>query len=902
MQDQSELKDNLGSLNAAPLVSKIVAFCCRRARSVLLLAASLAGFALIYVVDHIAIDTDSTKLISPDLPWRQRETRFDANFPQGVDQIVVVVDAVTPELAERAAALLTEHLSARSEQFRAVRRPDGGVFFNRNGLLFLSVGDVSKAIDELIGAQPLLGSLSQDPSLRGFMGLLSTGLLGVEEGETTLEDLAKPMAALSKTLRGVLTGRAAPLSWRSLITGKPEDPRELRRLIIVQPIMDFSALSPGAAASDAIRAEAAALGLLPSNGVRVRLTGPVPLADEEFSTVTDGAVLNAILTGAAVVLLLWLALRSPQIILSILLTLVVGLLCTAAFGLAVTGPLNLISVAFAVLFVGLGVDFGIQFCVRYRTERHARGQLQDSLTATGSSIGKPLALAATSTAAGFYAFLPTDYRGVSELGLIAGTGMFIAFLLSITLLPALIKLVAPQGETSDIGFRFLAPIDRIVVGRRQIILGVSALMAAGSAVLLPFLTFDFNPINLKSPKVESVATLLDLMKDPNTTPNTIDVLAPSLAKAEALSAKLSALPEVSQTITLQSFVPSEQQAKLTLIEDAADLLGGTFNPTEVKQEPTDAENRQALAATARALRTAAAGATRTEGSEAASQLADLLDRLATGEETYRIAATDALVPGLKTLLNQVRTSLTAESISVDKLPIELVRDWIGRDARARIQVFPKGDANDNAILRHFTQAVLAVAPDATGAPISVQESSRTIVRAFQQAGFWALLSITVLLIVVVRRIRDVLLTLIPLFFAGVLTLATCVVAGQPINFANIIALPLLFGIGVAFNIYFVMAWRSGARDILQSGLTRAVFFSALTTATAFGSLWFSNHPGTASMGKVLTVSLAWTLLTTLFFLPALLAQFGDRQRSGTAGPYQLTPAPRTDLPEQPTAT
>jgi hopanoid biosynthesis associated RND transporter like protein HpnN len=862
----------------------------------------LAGFAFIYVADHIAIDTDSTKLISPDLPWRQREARFDADFPQSLDQIVVVVDAVTPELAERAAALLTERLSLRSELFRTVRRPDGGAFFNRNGLLFLSVPDVSKATDELIAAQPLLGSLSQDPSLRGFMGLLSTSLLGVEEGEATLEDLAKPMAALSKTLQGALTGTVVPLSWRSLVTGKAQDPRELRRLIIVQPVLDFSALAPGAAASDAIRTEAAALGLLPSNGVRVRLTGPVPLGDEEFATVSDGAALNGILTAAAVVLLLWLALRSPRIILSVLLTLIVGLLCTAAFGLAVIGPLNLISVAFAVLFVGLGVDFGIQFGVRYRTERHAHGQLQDALTATGGGIGKPLALAAASTAAGFYSFLPTDYRGVSELGLIAGTGMFIAFFLSITLLPALIKFVAPHGEISEIGYRFLAPVDRIVVERRKTILRISALMAAGSILLLPGLTFDFNPINLKSPKVESVATLFDLMKDPNTTPNTIDVLAPSLAEAEALSARLSRLPEVSQTITLRSFVPGEQQKKLALIADAADLLSGSFDGTEVKPEPTDAENRQALAATARSLRAAAAGAKGTEGSEAASQLADLLDRLATGEKTLRDRATDALVPGLKTLLSQVRTSLTAEPISVDKLPIELVRDWIGTDGQARIQVFPKGDANDNATLRHFTQAVLAVAPDATGAPISIQESSRTVVRAFQHAGIWAFLSITVLLILVVRRIRDVLLTLIPLFLAGILTLGTCVVIGQPINFANIIALPLLFGIGVAFNIYFVMAWRSGARDILQSSLTRAVFFSALTTATAFGSLWFSNHPGTASMGKVLTVSLAWTLITTLFFLPALLAQCGTGQRLRTAGPYQSIRAQGKDLPEQPTTT
>ena len=877
VQHPPAVKGSSEPLNTTSLVARTVAFCCKRALSVLVLAALLSGAALVYVADHIAIDTDSTKLISPDLPWRQREARFDADFPQGLDQIVVVVDAATPELGERAAALLAERLSARPELFRTVRRPDGGEFFSRNGLLFLSPEEVSKATNDLIAAQPMLGSLSQDPSLRGFMTLLSTTLLGVEQGEAKLMDLAKPMAALSKTVQGALTNTAVPLSWRSLITGDPSDPRELRRIIIVQPVLDFSALAPGAAASDAIRAEAAALGLSSSDGVRVRLTGPVPLGDEEFATLADRAVLNGILTATAVILLLWFALRSPRIILSVLLTLTAGLIFTAAFGLAVVGPLNLISVAFAVLFVGIGVDFGIQFGVRYRRERHALGQLADALIVAGASIGKPLALAAASTAAGFYAFMPTDYRGVAELGLIAGTGMFIAFVLNITMLPALIKLVAPKGEKSSVRSPFLAPVDRIVAERRRIILGASALIAAVSLALLPRLTFDFNPINLKSPMVESVATLFDLMKDPNTTPNTIDVLAPSLADAEALSAKLSALPEVSQTITLQSFVPGDQQKKLALITDAADLLSGTFDAISVKPDPTDAETRQALQSTARSLRAAAEASKDKEGSTGAIQLADLLDQLAAGDVAARDRATDALVPGLKTLLGQIKTSLTAQTVTVNTLPADLVRDWIGTDGRARIQVFPKGDANDNATLQRFTQAVLAVAPDATGAPISIQESGRTIVRAFQQAGAWAFLSITVLLLLVVRRIRDVVLTMIPLFFAGLLTLGTCAAIGQPINFANIIALPLLFGIGVAFNIYIVMAWQSGGQDILQSSLTRAVFFSALTTATAFGSLWLSSHPGTASMGKLLMISLGWTLVTTLFFLPALLAQFGTRK-------------------------
>jgi predicted RND superfamily exporter protein len=236
----------------------------------------------------------------------------------------------------------------------------------------------------------------------------------------------------------------------------------------------------------------------------------------------------------------------------------------------------------------------------------------------------------------------------------------------------------------------------------------------------------------------------------------------------------------------------------------------------------------------------------------------------------RERAREAIVPGLVVTLAQLRDALQAETVTLASLPADLKRDWMAPDGRARVEVFPKGDANDNAALQRFTAAVRQVAPDATGTTVGIQESSRTIVKAFLQAGLWALLSITILLALALRRVADVLLTLAPLTLAGLVTLGTCVAIDLPLNFENIIALPLLFGIGVAFSIYFVMAWRSGAANLLQSSLTRAVLFSALTTGTAFGSLWYSHHPGTASMGKLLALSLAYTLVASLLFLPALL--------------------------------
>jgi hopanoid biosynthesis associated RND transporter like protein HpnN len=853
------------------VVERIVALCSGMPARVaaLCIALGIAGF--VYTVLNFNMDTDSTKLISAAVDWRVREIHFDKLFPQQVNLILVVVDGQTPELAEAGTAALADALAKQKKNFSLVRRPDGGAFFNQNGLLFLSYEDVKATTEQMIAAQPFLGPLAADPSLRGIMDSLKTALKGVSRGQARLDDLRRPIGGFGDTLEKIVDGKSAFLSWRSLITGAKPSPQEVRRFIEVKPVLDFAALEPGDSATNAIRSTAAALHLTPQNGVRVRLTGPVPLSDEEFATLADRAALMLGAMLLAVLATLWAAVRSFRIIGAILITLVVGLMITMALGLYIAHVFNIISIAFVALFVGIGVDFGIQFCVRYRAERHAEDDLRPALILAARGVGTPLALAAAATAAGFFSFLPTSYVGVAELGLVAGIGMIVAFLLCVTLLPALLMLFKPYGEPEGIGFAFFETIDRIMVSHRGQVLAGAGALAAVALILVTFVKFDFNPLDLRSAKTESVSTILDLMKDPQTSPNTIDVLAPNLDAARALSRKLSDLHLVGQAITLADFVPTDQQRKLALISDANMLLDSTINPFSIRTEPSDSEVVASLNATAASLHEVAA---KTQGAAAAeaSRLADTLTRLARAAPSLRARAKAALVPGLKTMLAQMSASLQAAPVTINSMPRDLVDDWIARDGTARIQVFPSDTSGSNVSLTQFSKAVLKLAPDATGAPISIRESGTTIVDAFIEAGVLSFMVITILLILVLRRARDVLLTIIPLVLTGLLTLGTSVAIGLQLNFANVIALPLLFGIGVAFNIYFVMAWRAGQMDLLQSSLTRAVIFSALTTASGFGSLWLSSHPGTASMGELLMISLGWTLATTLFFLPALMGE------------------------------
>src|SRR5262245_40839468 len=615
------------------------------------------------------------------------------------------------------------------------------------------------------------------------------------------------------------------------------------------------------------------------------------MEDEEFSSVADGALRNLLLTLSAVLLLLWIGLRSGRIIFAVVICLLVGFAVTAALGLALVGALNPISIAFAVLFVGIGVDFGIQVAVRYRRERHLNNLLTPALDAAAHAIAKPLTLAAAATAAGFYSFLPTDYRGVSELGLIAGNGMLIAFITSITVLPALLMLLRPPPEPEPIGYRELAPVDRFMARHRKSILVLTALGVMAGLPLFQYLNFDFNPLNLRSAKVESVATLLELMRDPAMTPTAIDVLAPSLEDAEGTAKRLDRLPEVSGTLTVKSFVPDRQDEKLATVADAADLLGPTLNAPQTDPAPTDAETQSALNEASAAFRDLP-----DQPADAASRkMASALKALADADAARRAAVANALLVGLKFQLDEIRASLHPQRSALEMLPGDWRRDWITADRRARIEVRPKGNQNDNAAMRRFATAVSAVAPEATGLPILVQESADTVVRAFIQAATLALISITVILFLVLRRVSDVLVTLVPLLLAAVVTLEFTVLLGLPLNFANIIALPLLLGVGVAFKIYYVLAWRAGETSLLASSLTRAVLFSAMTTATAFGSLWLSHHPGTSSMGKLLSLSLVTTLAAAVLFQPILMGpprQAREQSREPQAELVAAAPAGR----------
>jgi hypothetical protein len=566
-------------------------------------------------------------------------------------------------------------------------------------------------------------------------------------------------------------------------------------------------------------------------------------------------------------------------------TLVMGLVWTAAFAVFAIGKLNLISVAFAVLFIGLSVDFGIHFGLRYQEAIRKGSDPGAALRESAESVGGAMTLCAVAAAISFFSFLPTAYRGLAELGVIAGAGMFVALFSNLTVLPAWLACAPLRAGQPDTGRRNFSLLPtRWIQGHPRAVLSGALILAMLAALVLPRARFDFDPLNLRDAKTESVATYLDLIKGDDDGPYSVTALAKNVDDAKALGEKLGRLKEVRETRTIADYVPADQAEKLDIVQTMALFLSPALMPGNRMAAPSPAENHAALAEVHNRLMALATGTKDRQLQSDAERLTTAIDALG-GADATDAAITDMqerLLSGLPQRLDYLRQSLMAEPVAIASLPDDLRAREIASDGRTRIEIYPRENLTDRHALRDFVDAVRTVAPNATGGPIIILEAGDAVVAAFRDAGIIAVSCIAALLFVILRNVRDVLFVFAPLVLATLLMVVASVSLNLPFNFANVIVLPLLFGLGVANGIHMVLRGRHEARDreVFDTSTPRAVVFSALTTIGSFGSMAISSHPGTASMGILLTIAITLTLVCTLVLLPALMAVWGGGHPPG----------------------
>lgn len=870
-------------------------FTYRHAGRVLIISLLLTGGSLYYTVEHLGFNTSTHDMLSAELPFRQTYHVFENAFPQYLNNILVVIDGETPETARNAAKRLAKRLRKQPKLFKSVYLPRANRFLEEHALLFLKQDKLEQMSENLAEIQPFLGKLTHDPSLRGLFSMLASAVDAVKGGDKV--EITPILIQIREALQANIKQRRYRLSWEEMMQdeGKVSDQRQ--QFILIQPHMNFGKLLAAKPAMQAIRTATDDLHLDAEHGLKVRLTGSVPLAYDELISVSHGAKTAAIFALLLVGIVLTVGLGSFRLVAATLICLLTGLSLTAAFATFAIGHLNLISVAFAVLYIGLGVDYAIHLSLCYRELEDKGVAPETAMRQSVQDVGGSLVLCALTTAVGFYCFVPTAYTGISELGIISGTGMFISLIVTLTLLPSILHLWPAKNHdrptvvsTGTATTGWLYAFDRWLEHSGRFVLILTLLLSVGATWLLMQVRFDYNPINLRDQKSESVITYKDLIARHTISPSSIMVMTRNADDAHKMEQRIGKLQSVDKAISIFDFIPHEQNNKLDMIDDMALILGpGTSDRPEAP--PTASEQITAMHKLDHSL-TKYLHATSSGNTDVfralRKTLSTFLGKIEAEEPSARATSLSklktSLLDTLPATLNFLRTALRTQTINESNIPESLRRRWVSPNGTYRIEVTPKEDIGNIHALRRFVAQVRTIAPDATGAPIFTLEAGNAVIHAFRQASITALILITLLLILLLRSVKDVLLALLPLILAGMLTGAAAVLLGIPLNFANVIALPLLLGIGVDSGIHMVQRFRfmqmKGSTDhhLLATSTSKAVILSALTTICGFGNLSFSAHQGTASMGQLLTLGIGFTLICTLFVLPVFLNHFAARTK------------------------
>lgn len=841
----------------------LVKLACLRPWMTLLVLGLLAVAALWISLSRLTVDTSTEDMLSPDLPFRMAAYDLRQAFPAQGSTLVIVIKGPSSAIADRAAQTLSTWMSARPELFDNVFYPEGDPFLRQHGFLYLTPDELAEQIDRLASAQGLLGTLAADPSLVGLSDVLLQALQ--QGGGEQLGDLVPAMVQMARTAEALAAGKPSLLSWRSLLAEEEEVQGEGLRIVLAQPALDYASLAPAKAAMEAVYAAAEELDLA-AEGVTIGLTGKPALRADELRSIRGNIAGIGLLSFALVGFILWRGLGSGRAAASVGLLLILGLALTAGFATLVVGRLNILSVAFAVLFIGLSVDYAIHTLLRLE-EYRAKGHGLSQAAVMAARIQAPaLWLCALSSVIAFLAFLPTDYIGLAELGIISAGGIGIALLLCFTLLPATFIVMKVPPLKANFG-RHAARLERFLARRRVVVLSLAGLLALGCVGLMTQLTFDNDPLSLRDPDSPSVKVLTDIQNDHRAGFYRAEALLPNLAEAQVLARRLRALPQVDSVITLESFVPSEQEEKLFQLGDASFLLAPLIYPAPPAPPPGNEERLAAVGGLVNGLRAAP--------DELIGKAAGLSAALALFLETpERLPELEAALMGdLTQELANLRAALTAGPVSLGDLPLSLSSRYLAADGQALVVVRPEQDLRDPFARAAFVDAVRGVWPEVSGEAVTIVEAGQAVIEAFTEASILAFVLVALLVFAVLRRLSDSLAALLPLVLAALYCGGLAVLLGIPLNFANVIVLPLLFGLGIDSGLHLVVRRREVPNaPLLDNATPRAVLVSALTTLASFGALSLSEHPGTASMGLLLMLALASVLFAVFLVLPALIGR------------------------------
>jgi len=843
------------------LLSRWVSWVAGHAGLTILVVGMLSVVCGYISLTRFAMNSELSDLIDQSAPWRVDFDRFEASFPDLVRTAVVVVDSSSLRDLEATTDALLAGLEQHSEKFTAVAAPGSEPFFRDHALLYMSVDELDDMTDRLAEAQPWLTTVAEDASLRGVLSLLADGV----ENDPP-EGFDRVVGLLSESATGALAGESAEIAWSDELFGVEE---RLYQLVYLKAgEIDGEVLSDAEVVA-ALRDVVASLDI--PVGSAVRLTGELPLQHEELEAAVGGVTMAGWLALALLLLVMLVGVRSIKIIVATFSMLAIGVIWTTAFAILSVGEYNTLSIVFIVMFFGLGVDFALHFSLRYQQAINAtHADVATALATSAGSVGRAISLCTLTTGLGFLGFVPTEYQGLADLGVISAGGMLVAWLLTFSYLPAFYALVGPpRDHVMDLPSSTL--VVNALLARRRMVLVVLAVLGVSAGAVASQARFDYSVLALKDPDSESMSTLRELQAEGLSTDYQLVVVSAPDEVPLAVDV-LEDLDVVDEVRTPDAFVPSDQDDKLYALEDIRFMLWSALEPARTLAAPRVVELREQAAALAAQIEANASALTE-ERSLSLHELRVVLEEIQSAPDDVWLQWQQGVTSNLVEELAWLRRAVAVQPIDLADVPASVRTRVVNERGERLSSIVPAQDIAQVAALSEFIDSVRELQPHATGRPVIEWGVGAIVVSSFGQALLFAAVSICAVLLIALRRVRSVLLILLPLLLTGVMTLAVGVLAGYPLNMANILVLPLIFGLGVDNGIHVVDRYlgEGDVEHLMHSSTPRAVLLSALTTVGAFTALSTSPHAGTASIGMLLTVAVGLLLLLTIFALPVLLA-------------------------------
>lgn len=901
--------------------SRLFAFIAKYPRQILALAILFSAISIIYTVRNMNFLTGRDDLMPKNASFQVDYRAYRAEFGDQ-EEIVAVIESDDAEKSTRAADALYAMLNSDRTVFREVFYPGGLPFFRTNGLLFMPLDELKNLRQTLTMAAPVLTDLAAAPSVQTLfttltgqidaylesgdpaaLASLTFMLTTLDKGFTSVSLSAGTSASLPGAGSVTERSRRQGLSMDSFLKGSGDNaaPTMLesagkQQVITMLPVKEEGSFVASEKSIKAARTALADLLKKPEfKGVTAGLTGVPVLEYEEMATSQDDLKIATILSLVLTVVLLLFAFRGLLNVIAAMVTLIVGICLSFGFATLAVGHLNILSMVFAIMLIGLGVEYGIQVVLRYQEELASGADHPGAIDISLATNFRSILMAASTTALAFVTFALTDFKGIAELGIIAAGGIAICVIATFTVLPAMLVLLErfrkPASAPAAAVHRPQLsehPVLRTIFAHPWAVVAATLLLTA--LCLYPTLTmrFDYNLMNLQARGLQSVEYAYKLMRSKENSGYFAVVTARDEAEARSLTARLEKLPAVDHVVSALSFVPDQQREKLAELAALKKVMAG-IKPAPYEENlqlmalPAVFENfRNRVDLLAKKLEVR-----KTPQARPVAAFLVTLDSFFTTleKEKDRNAAgmlrefQGEMFAELPDKLKMMKEGLEAAPVGEADVPPELKQRFVGKSGKLLLQVAAKKEIFEREPLQEFVTQVKGVAPNATGEPVMVLESLTILRDSYLKAFIYAFIGIAAILLVNFRNIRYALLGTLPLAAGLLLMIGGMRLAGVRFNSANIIVLPLILGVGIDSAIYIINRYRQGSETPVQVATRSAgvgVFLNALTILFSFGALMVAHHQGVFSIGAVMSLGMGASVAVFLLFLPALLTLWGKR--------------------------